>query len=119
MAVPDLQEYLEDRAGSYLGGIVRYNGNSTDVLYLRDDIREKRIQSEIDRILNRVRPESSSKGEQSFPFGDLYATVRLFEDATILHVPNGNDRGSVVSLEPGAAQDLNTFIGNCIEKIER
>lgn len=118
MTVSDLTEFLENRAGSLLRGITRYDGNSTDVLYLRDDVRNQRMRSEIDRILNRVRSESSAKEERSFPFGDLHATVRAFDDATVLHFPIGVDRGIVVALEPGAAQDLNTFVGKCLDRIE-
>lgn len=119
MGIPDLSDFLEERAGDLLRGICRYDGDTTDVLYLRDDVKKQRMRSEIDRILNRVRPESSSKEEQSFPFGDLYSTVRTFEEATILHFPTGNDRGVVVSLESDAAQDLNTFVGQCLDQIER
>lgn len=118
MTVSDLTGFLEKRAGELLRGIARYEGNSSDVLYLRDDVKRQRMRSEIDRILNRVRAESSPKEERSFPFGDLHATVRAFDDATILHFPTGVDRGVVVSLEPGAAQDLNTFVGKCLEQIE-
>lgn len=118
MTVSDLTEFLQERADSLLRGIARYDGDSSDVLYLRDDVKKQRMRSEIDRVLSRVRPESSPKEERSFPFGDLHATVRAFEDATILHFPMGADRGVVVSLEPGAAQDLNTFVGTCLDQIE-
>lgn len=89
----------------------------TDVLYLRDDIRETRLTSQIDRMLGRLRPEASSREERSFPFGELNATVRLFDEAILLHFPVGNDRGIVVSLEPETACDLNTFIGECEKRI--
>lgn len=117
MTVSELTEFLEERAGSLLRGIARYDGDSTDVIYLRGDVKKQRMRSEIDRILNRVRPESSAKEERSFPFGDLHATVRAFDDASILHFPMGVDRGIVVSLEPGASQDLNTFVGECLDQI--
>lgn len=118
MASDDLIAFLEDCAGDMHRGTARYDGESTDVLFLRDDLKERRIRTEIDRILNRVRSESSPKEERSFPFGDLHATVRSFEEATILHFPTGYDRGIVVSLESAAAQDLNTFIGQCIDHIQ-
>lgn len=112
-----LIDYLEQRAGEHHRGTVRYDGDDTDVLYLRDDIRETRLTSQIDRMLGRLRPEASSKEERSFPFGELNATVRLFDEAILLHFPVGNDRGIVVSLEPETARDLNTFIGECEKRI--
>lgn len=112
-----LIDYLERRAGEYHRGTVRYDGEETDVLHLRDDLRETRLRSEIDRMLGRLRPEATAKEERSFPFGDLHTTVRLFDEALILHFPIGPDRGIVVALEPETARDLNTFIGECQQRI--
>lgn len=117
MGVNQLLSYLEDRAGSHYRGTVRYDGNSMDVLYLRDDIKQKRIRSDIEKMLDRLRPESSPKEERSFPFGDLRATVRSFDEAILMHFPSGRDRGIVVALEPHAAEDLNTFIGSCEDRL--
>lgn len=118
MAVSDLLDLLERRADRLHRGTARYDGDSTDVLYLRDDLKETRMRSEIDRMVNRVRSESSPKEERTFPFGDLHATVRAFDEVTILHFPTGIDKGVLVSLESDAAEDLNTFIGQCLTRID-
>lgn len=112
-----LIDYLERRAGEQHRGTIRYDGDGMDVLYLRDDIQEERLKSELDRMLGRLRPESSPKEEQVFPFGGLRTTVRIFERAIILHFPVGNDRGVVVSLEPETARDLSSFVGECEKRI--
>lgn len=117
MSADRLIDYLERRASDYHRGTVRYDGDGTDVLYLREDIRESRLSSQIDRMLRRLRPEASPKEEPAFPFGDLHATVRLFDEAILLHFPTGTDRGIVVSLEPETARDLKTFIGECQTRI--
>lgn len=117
MVEKELIDYLEQRAGDYHRGTVRYEGNDTDVLYLREDVKETRLISQIDRMLGRLRPEASPKEERSFPFGELNATVRLFDEAILLHFPVGNDRGIVVSLEPETARDLHTFVGECEKRI--
>lgn len=119
MGVSELTEFLNDRAGDLHRGSARYDGDSSEVLYLRDDIREQRMRSEIDRMLNRVLPESRASEENAFPFGDLHATVRTFEEATILHFPTGSGRGVLVALESEAAQDLNTFVGQCLDRINQ
>lgn len=119
MAVSDLLDFLEKRAANLHRGTARYDGDSTEVLYLRGDLQENRMRSEIDRMLNRLRSESSPKEERTFPFGDLHATVRAFEEATILHFPTGVDKGILVALESEAANDLNTFIGQCLTQIEQ
>ena len=118
MGVRTLTDYARQRTGDYLRGIVSYDGDSSDVVYLRNDVREQRIQSEIDRMLTRLRPEASASEERAFPFGDLYVTVRRFEGAIIMHFPTGRDRGVVVSLEPDATRDLNRFTTECLKQLE-
>ncbi|QLG29839.1 hypothetical protein HUG10_19710 (plasmid) [Halorarum halophilum] len=118
MSSSELLEFLEETAGKYHRGTVRYDGANTDVLYLRDDLREELMLSQIDQMLTRLRPEASSKEERSFPFGDLHTTVRAFDEAIILHFPIGHDRGVVVSLASETAQNLNTFIGECTRRIQ-
>lgn len=117
MSVESLIEYLNRRASGYHRATVRYEGDNTDIIYLRDDVRETRLSSQIDRMLRRLRPEASPKEENAFPLGDLHATVRRFDEAIILHFPTGTDRGVVVSLDPDTARDLNTFLGECAKRI--
>lgn len=117
MSENELVDYLENRAAEYHRGTVHYDGDSTDVLHLRDDLKEKWIMSEIDRMLTRLRPESSPDEERAFPYGDMRATVRLFDEAIILHFPTGPNRGVVVALEPETATDLDTFVGECLKRI--
>jgi hypothetical protein len=117
MPAAELLAYLDDRAGDHHRGTARYNAEDTKILYLRDDLKKTRLSSEVDRMLRRLRPESSPKEEQSFPFGDLHATARLFDEAIILHFPTGTNRGIVVSLEPETARQLNTFIGECQKRL--
>jgi len=117
MSGADLVQYLRDRVGNALRGVIRYHQGTSDVLYLRDDVREVRLQSQIDRMLSRLEPESHSAEEEAFPFGDLYVTVRRFEKAIIMHFPTGNNRGVAVSLEPETAHNLNTFTTECLQQI--
>lgn len=86
------------------------------MLYLRTDLREERLSSQIGRMLTRLRPEASSSEERSFPFGDMHATVRLFDAAIVLHFPTGHNRGTVVSLAPEVARELDTFVGDCLRQ---
>jgi hypothetical protein len=118
MTGSEIVEYLQDRVGSHLRGVIRYHQESTDILYLRDDVHEVRLQSQFDRIVDRLEPESHSAEERAFPFGDLYVTVRRFEEAIIMHFPTGHNRGIIVSLEPETARNLNTFTTECLKRIE-
>lgn len=119
MGTGNLTEYLIDRVGESLRGVVEYDGNDTDTLHLRDDIQETRMQSQIDRMLNRLQPESTRAEEAAFPFGDLHVTVRCFENAIILHFPTGQKKGVVVAVEPTVATGLTTFVRECSRQISK
>lgn len=118
MSAGELVEFLQRQAADHLRGVVRYHGDATDTLYLREDIRAERLQSQIDRMIRRLRPEADPDEERAFPFGDLYVTVRRFEEAIIMHFPTGSDRGIVVALKPDVARDLNMFTRECLKRIE-
>jgi hypothetical protein len=113
MDAESLLNYLDGRTGRQFRGAVEYDEADTEVLYLRDDVREERIVGEIHRMLERLRPESSLEASESFPFGALRASVRIFEDAVLLHFPRSENEGLIVSLEPEAAGNITTFIGEC------
>lgn len=119
MTLNSLLEFLDQRAGEYHRGTVRYSPNDIEIVYLRDDVEATRLNTEIREMLGRLRPESSQEEVEAFPFEKLQATLRRFDDAIILHFPVGDERGVVVSLEPQTARDLNTFIGECEERIRR
>lgn len=118
MPAERLASYLEQTAGENLRGVVEYDQHSTDIVYVRDDLRSKHLHQTIDRILTRLTPETHGREEQSFPFGELRATVRDFEKAIVMHFPQENNQGIVVTLEPETARSLDTFVGNCRARIE-
>lgn len=66
MASAALISYLEDRTGEYLRRVVRYDGETPDVLYLRDDTKKQRFRRQISRMLRRVRPEPFQEGSEQF-----------------------------------------------------
>lgn len=113
-----MTEYLQKTAGEYLRGIVSYNGNEYDIQYIRDDLRTRRLKSEVDKIIDRLRRESRSGERQAFPFGEVNGTVRSFEEAMVMHFPKTQGRGIVVTLDPEVARQLNTFIGACLERTD-
>ncbi len=77
------------------------------------------MQSRIDRMLRGLKPESMRAEEAAFPFGDLYVTVRCFDEAIILHFSKEQEKGIIVSLEPAIATDLTSFARTCSQEIAR
>lgn len=112
-----LSAYLNNRVGDLLRGVVHYQAEEFEVVYLRDNLQEHRHREEVRQMLTRITSEGTAEEEQSFPFGHLYATLRIFDEAIFLHFPIENQAGVVVSLEPEVSQSLNSFVGDCLDHI--
>lgn len=113
-----LTPYLKNAAGEYLRGVVWYEGDEYDIRFIRDDLRTQRLKSEVDEMIDRLRGESRVSERRAFPFGEVNATVRSFEEAMVMHFPSTQGRGTVVTLDPEVTRQLNTFVGNCLERID-
>lgn len=114
-----LVQFFEDRAGTLHRGTVRYEADGIEFLHLREDINEDRLRDQIERVLARLQPEGTAEEDLAFfHLGSLEATVRVFEQAVILHFPTGRDHGVVVSLDAEAARELNTFIDECQRRLQ-
>ena len=113
-----LTPYLKETAGEYLRGVVWYEGEEYEIRYIRDDLRTQRLKSEVDKMIDRLRRESRAGERRSFPFGEVNGTVRSFEEAMVMHFPNTQGRGTVVTFDPDVARQLNTFIGSCLDRID-
>ena len=112
-----LSSYLGDRVGDHLRGVAQYQGDDFTVVYLREDIKKHRHRDEIDQMLTRIKQEGTANEEQSFPFGHMHATLRIFDETIFMHFPLENRTGVVVALEPEVAQQLNSFVGDCLDHI--
>jgi len=113
-----LVRFLNNEAGDYLRGVAAYQSTDYEILYLRGDVRSERFEAEVDKMIERLRQESRTREQQSFPFDDLNGTVRSFSDGMVMHFPRTQERGMVVTLEPEVARQLNTFMARCRRRIE-
>lgn len=114
----ELITYLRSQAGDYLRGVATYNAEEYSVLYLRDDLRTQHFETDLDKIHDRLRYESRAREQRAFPFGPLDGTVRLFEEAMVLHYPHTQERGTVITLDPEVGRDLAAFMRECEKRIE-
>lgn len=108
--VDALTPYLQDEVGESLRGIVLYDATEYEIRYIRDDLRTHRLKSEVDTMIKRVQRESRPAERQAFPFGEMNGSIRSFEEAMVLHLPDTHGRGTIVTLDPEVAHQLNTFI---------
>ena len=113
----ELVEFMKDVAGEYLRGVLAYDENGFEVVYLRDDIVEKRVadptlQDDLPIIHELALQEERIPAEVG-AFGRYHATVRVFSNAVVIQLVSGEKRGYGVSLDTEAARQLNNFIRRC------
>ena len=110
--------YLERRAGDSLRAVIRYTGSEFSLAYLRDDISKPKFLPRMEEVLLNITKSGPNRNRAiTEEFGPLQASVHVREKGVFLHFPVEREKGIVVSLEPGAARQLSTFIRECMEKI--
>ena len=113
-----LSTYIEGRARENLRAVVRYSNNEYSLTYLRDDISESKFLQRMEEVLVNITKGGPNRGKAlTEEFGPLEASVHVREQGVILHFPIEQGTGIIVSLEPGAARQLSTFIRDCMEEI--
>lgn len=118
MGATELTDFLQKTAGADLRGVVKYMGELTDIIYLRQDITEEGLGGEVEAMVDRLRSESQPAETGVFPFGELRLTVRHFEEAAILHFPTAANEGIVVAFEPAVVAEIDSFIADCQQRID-
>lgn len=102
--------YLEATAGCYLRTVVRYERRSWAEVYRREDLANE--ETVADRAVTRkcrAAGESATDGHR--------CTVQVYDEAVLLDFPISGSRGVLVSLDPGAARDLGSFVDRCESRL--
>lgn len=115
----ELAEYLEQRAGDSLRAVGHYSTDNYEIVYLRDDVREQYSDDKIEEIVEDLRWESFAKPtqERQYRLGSLTCSIQAFEEGVVMHFPYDDNRGTLISLAPGAARQLMGFIDDCLSQI--
>lgn len=109
-----LTEYLRQRAGDYLRGVVQYDDESFEVIYVRDGLDTDAFRQRVDHIHTNIVDRPTPKtGQESF--GKPYATLSVREHAVVINLRWNSTEGLLVGLEPDAARDLVAFIHEAME----
>ncbi|MFC6731123.1 MULTISPECIES: hypothetical protein [unclassified Haladaptatus] len=109
----ELVEFLGGRAGDALCWVAYYDATVYELLYTRTDLEGSVDDGDVTGIISHLRFEAPLSEESIFPYESLRATVRLFDDAVVIHMPQGCACGVVVSLDQSAARNLKSFITDC------
>jgi hypothetical protein len=118
----DLVGFLDDVAGRHLRGIVRYHADDYRFLFDRADAGwGPGEQADLEAFVDQFRHAELTETErtEALNVGNHHATVRLYDEAVVLHFPQGEDVGTLVSLDPEAATDLAEFVSACLKYLFR
>ena len=100
----ELVATLQDRAGDALRVIGHHGAESWTIDFMREDVVDNYETDAVDEIAgDLVLSEMETvRQEDLYELGSLRATVRLFEDGFVVHVPTGEHAGRLVSLDEDA-----------------
>ena len=92
---------LQERVGDELRVVGTHDADSWTVDFMREDVQENYETTELDDIADDLvlSEMGNTRQEDLYELGALRATMRLFEDGIIVHVPTGEHSGCLVSLD--------------------
>ncbi|MFC3477643.1 DUF7522 family protein [Halobacterium litoreum] len=117
-----LVEFVRDAAADRLRGVVRYHEDDYRFLYEREDAGWGPSETaDVERFVDQFRHAELDEVERThlLNVGNHHATVRLYDGAVVIHFPQGEGVGTLVSLDPEAASDLATFVSSCLGHLYR
>jgi hypothetical protein len=113
-----LVNYLEKQAGPYLRGAIHYSEEGYDPLYMRDDINALYSDGKMDELTEYYRRENQYHSSQEpFELGNNHCTVNFYDGALLFHFTQGDEVGTVITLEPEAGRDIVGFITECLKQL--
>lgn len=118
----EIVEFLQSLAGEYLRGVLAYDEDGFDAVYVREDVMQDRagdesLPEDLPIIHDLALAEERLPAEVS-AFGRYHATVRVFDRAVLIQLVAGENRGYGISLDPEAARQLNQFVQQCTAFLE-
>ncbi|MEE6211063.1 hypothetical protein U3A55_13000 [Salarchaeum sp. III] len=112
-----LVRLVNAEAGDYFRTGVRYTSFGWEVLYRRDDLPDQRLRERNQAIVDCARDHEPLR-EQDSPFGDVRASVELYEDGVLIHLREGAQNGVVLAFEVDIAKNLAGFVVKCQQTLQ-
>lgn len=110
--------FLEEEAGVYLRGAIHYSNDGYESLYMRDDVDALYSDERMEELCAYYRRQSKvQSSEEPFTLGSCHCNVSFYDDAILFHFSQGENVGTVVTLDPEAGRDIVGFITECLERL--
>lgn len=117
-ATARLAKYAREELGDSLRTIAIIYEDSFEVLYLREDLKDRYTRETYGDIVDVFReiPAPSWHGEGESPLGDRTSVVHCYENAFVFQFNISGCHSVLMSVEPDVGTKLRTFIGDCQER---
>jgi len=112
--VSRLEEFFEQRTDGNLRSIVKYEEDSHDIVYLRDDVAEQYTSEEIESAIDDSRMESLTapiyEDTYSEDHGQLTCLVQCFENVIEMNFVLEDGVGAAVALDAEAMTEAHGLV---------
>jgi hypothetical protein len=113
----DLVGALHEESEAEVRMLFHYDGEATDARFVRDDVRElypgEQLDDRMHTLMMKGLGDPPNQGALH-DYGDLEATVRLYEEVVVAYFPDDEWSGVIVVLE----RDRETFVDGILEKLD-
>ena len=119
-AANELVDFLQEQAGEYLRGAIHYSHDDYEVLFMRADVADRYSSADLQTQFEYFRGENRDQtAAEAFDLGTNHCTVDFYDDAILFHFTQGEDVGTVITMDPAAGRDIVQFITRCIAQLHR
>lgn len=109
-----LESFFEERTDGNLRSIVKYQPDSFDIVFLRDDVADQYTESEVEDAIDDSRMESLTAPIYDDTFsadhGDLTCLVKCFEHVIEMNFVLDDGVGAAVALDEEAMADAHGLV---------
>jgi hypothetical protein len=110
-----LVNFLKEQAGNYLRSAIHYSGDDYVSLYTRDDVATLYSAEKMEPVIEYFRQNGRNQpDDELFDLGENHCTVNFYDDALQFHFSQGDEIGTVITLDPEAGRDIVEFITECL-----
>lgn len=113
----DLLDHLGVEAGDNLRSVAMYGPESYRLLFIREDVQQQYLETEIDRIHEEMILEGIGTDylENLFKAGDLTCSTHVFENGVMMHLVGEDHHGLFISFDSDPDVSILDVANRCKE----
>lgn len=116
----ELSSFFREEAGEALRVVAHYDTDSTEFIYLRDDLADGYSETDFERAfeIHRRDKEAAAHQESVIDAGRHHCTLRVYDGAIVFNFAQTGKIGTIISLDPDIGRNLLSFIMKCLHELD-